>query len=71
VHRNAPMTARGRMIMIDRIARGRPVAHAAAEMGVYPRIVVRLTIKRGPVTGRRSTTLRLSFSAPLSHASSR
>jgi transposase InsO family protein len=28
------MTARGRMIMIDRIASGRPVAHVAAEMGV-------------------------------------
>ena len=34
MHRNAPMTARGRMIMIDRIASGRPVAHVAAEMGV-------------------------------------
>jgi len=28
------MTPRGRMIMIDRIASGRPVAHVAAEMGV-------------------------------------
>jgi transposase InsO family protein len=28
------MTARGRMIMIDRIASGRPIAHVAAEMGV-------------------------------------
>jgi transposase InsO family protein len=34
VHANAPMTARGRMIMIERIATGRPVAHVAAEMGV-------------------------------------
>jgi transposase InsO family protein len=34
VHGNAPMTPRGRMIMIDRIASGRPVAHVAAEMGV-------------------------------------
>jgi transposase InsO family protein len=34
VHRNAPMTARGRMIMIERIASGRPIAHVAAEMGV-------------------------------------
>ncbi len=34
MHRNAPMTARGRMIMIDRIASGRPIAHVAAEMGV-------------------------------------
>jgi len=34
VHRNAPMTARGRMIMVERIAAGRPVAHVAAEMGV-------------------------------------
>jgi transposase InsO family protein len=34
VHGNAPMTARGRMIMIERIAAGRPVAHVAAEMGV-------------------------------------
>jgi transposase InsO family protein len=28
------MTARGRMIMIERIASGRPIAHVAAEMGV-------------------------------------
>jgi transposase InsO family protein len=34
VHGNAPMTPRGRMIMIERIASGRPVAHVAAEMGV-------------------------------------
>ena len=34
MHRNAPMTARGRMIMIERIASGRPIAHVAAEMGV-------------------------------------
>jgi transposase len=34
VHRNAPMTARGRMIMIERIRSGRPIAHVAAEMGV-------------------------------------
>jgi transposase InsO family protein len=34
VHGNAPMTRRGRMIMIDRIAAGRPVAHVAHEMGV-------------------------------------
>ena len=34
MHRNAPMTERGRMIMIERIAAGRPVAHVAAEMGV-------------------------------------
>ncbi len=34
MHGNAPMTPRGRMIMIERIAAGRPVAHVAAEMGV-------------------------------------
>jgi len=34
VHGNAPMTPRGRMIMIERIASGRPIAHVAAEMGV-------------------------------------
>jgi len=34
VHGNAPMTPRGRMIMVERIAGGRPVAHVAAEMGV-------------------------------------
>ena len=34
MHRNAPMTARGRMIMIERIDSGRPVVHVAAEMGV-------------------------------------
>lgn len=34
MHGNAPMTRRGRMLMIERIASGRPVAHVAAEMGV-------------------------------------
>ncbi len=34
MHGNAPMTPRGRMIMIERIAAGRPIAHVAAEMGV-------------------------------------
>jgi transposase InsO family protein len=34
VHGNAPMTPRGRMIMIERIAAGRPIAHVAAEMGL-------------------------------------
>src|SRR2546423_15149863 len=28
------MTPRGRMIMIERISSGRPIAHVAAEMGV-------------------------------------
>lgn len=37
MHGNAPMTPRGRMIMIERIAAGRPVAHVAAEMGVSRR----------------------------------
>ena len=34
MHGNAPMTPRGRMIMIERISAGRPIAHVAAEMGV-------------------------------------
>jgi transposase InsO family protein len=34
LHGNAPMTPRGRLIMIERIALGRPIAHVAAEMGV-------------------------------------
>ena len=34
MHRNAPMTPRGRVIMVERIASGRPIAHVAAEMGV-------------------------------------
>ena len=34
MHGNAPLTPRGRMLMIERIAAGRPVAHVAAEMGV-------------------------------------
>ena len=29
MHGNAPMTPRGRMIMIERIAGGRPIAHVA------------------------------------------
>lgn len=34
MHRNAPLTPRGRRILCDRIASGRPVSHAAREMGV-------------------------------------
>ena len=34
VHANAPLTERGRMIMVERIAAGRPIAHVASEMGV-------------------------------------
>lgn len=34
MHGNAPLTPRGRMIMIERIGSGRPIAHVAAEMGV-------------------------------------
>ena len=34
MHANARLTPRGRMILVERIAGGRPVAHVAAEMGV-------------------------------------
>jgi len=34
VHANAPLTERGRMILVTRIRGGRPIAHVAAEMGV-------------------------------------
>ena len=34
MHANAPLTSRGRLILVERIASGRPVAHVAAEMGV-------------------------------------
>jgi transposase InsO family protein len=37
VHANAPLTVRGRMILVERIAAGRPAAHVAAEMGVSRR----------------------------------
>lgn len=33
-HRNARLTVRGRQILVERIAAGRPVAHVAKEMGV-------------------------------------
>lgn len=33
-HRNARLTAHGRRILVDRVLGGRPVAHAAAEMGI-------------------------------------
>ncbi|MGC5028107.1 helix-turn-helix domain-containing protein [Tsukamurella sp. DT100] len=33
-HANARLTPAGRLIMVERIAAGRPVAHVAAEMGV-------------------------------------
>ena len=34
MHANAPLTSRGRLILVERIASGRPVAHVAAEMGI-------------------------------------
>jgi transposase InsO family protein len=34
MHANARLTPRGRLILVERIASGRPVAHVAAEMGV-------------------------------------
>jgi len=34
VHANAPLTERGRMILVERIGAGRPIAHVAAEMGL-------------------------------------
>jgi transposase InsO family protein len=34
VHANAPLTVRGRTILVERIKSGRPIAHVAAEMGV-------------------------------------
>jgi transposase InsO family protein len=34
LHANAPLTIRGRTILVERIASGRPIAHVAAEMGV-------------------------------------
>jgi transposase InsO family protein len=34
VHANSPLTVRGRLILVERIASGRPLAHVAAEMGV-------------------------------------
>ncbi|MEU3833710.1 IS481 family transposase [Streptomyces microflavus] len=33
-HRNARLTVHGRRILVDRVLGGRPVAHAAAEMGI-------------------------------------
>lgn len=37
MHANAPLTTRGRLILVERIASGRPVAHVAAEMGISRR----------------------------------
>lgn len=34
MHRNAPFTPTGRLMMVRRIEAGRPVAHVAAEMGI-------------------------------------
>jgi transposase InsO family protein len=34
VHANSPLTPRGRLVLVERIAAGRPIAHVAAEMGV-------------------------------------
>ncbi len=33
-HPNAPLTVRGRQLLCERIAHGRPVSHVAAEMGI-------------------------------------
>ena len=33
-HANARLTPAGRLVMVQRIASGRPVAHVAAEMGI-------------------------------------
>ena len=41
MHRNAPLTSRGRMLMVERIAAGRPVAHVAAEIGVSRKTAVK------------------------------
>lgn len=34
MHANAPLTSTGRRILCERIAKGRPIAHVAEEMGV-------------------------------------
>ena len=34
MHANSPLTVRGRMMLVERIASGRPIAHVAAEMGI-------------------------------------
>jgi transposase InsO family protein len=34
VHANSPLTVRGRMMLVERIGSGRPIAHVAAEMGI-------------------------------------
>lgn len=40
-HVNARLTVRGRRLIVDRVAAGRPVAHVAAELGVSRQIVYR------------------------------
>lgn len=34
MHANSPLTVRGRMMLVERIGSGRPMAHVAAEMGI-------------------------------------
>ncbi len=34
MHANSPLTVRGRMMLVERIGSGRPIAHVAAEMGI-------------------------------------
>lgn len=34
MHRNAKLSPAGRLVLVQRIAAGRPVAHVAAEMGI-------------------------------------
>lgn len=45
MHANAPLTERGRMILVERIAAGRPVAHVAAEMGVSRRTATKWWVR--------------------------
>jgi transposase InsO family protein len=41
VHANSPLTVRGRIMLVERVASGRPIAHVAAEMGISRKTVTK------------------------------
>ncbi len=41
VHANSPLTVRGRIMLVERVGSGRPIAHVAAEMGISRKTVTK------------------------------
>lgn len=41
MHANSPLTVRGRIMLVERVGSGRPIAHVAAEMGISRKTVTK------------------------------